>query len=340
MPNLDARNMLGSIEMLPKQCQDAWQAMKKIKLPKTYKAINKVAVFGMGGSIIGMDVIKNLFSAEIKIPVILVNDYQIPARIDNNTLAILSSYSGSTEETVAAAKNILRKTKKVFVITSGGYLAKFAAQHNLPAYIINPRFNPCNQPRIALGYSVVSQIALLSKLNVLKVTEKDINNLARFLSAQQKKQKKQTLNLAKKIKNHILILAASEFLLGNAHVMANQINENGKNFAAYFPIPELNHHLMEGLSNPKSNKNNLFFIFLNSSLYHSRVKKRYAITQKVLEKNSIKYFEQTENAKNKLLQSFSILQWGAFLSFYLAIANKIDPSPIPWVNYFKDALKK
>lgn len=333
-------NMLGSIELLPKQCADAWQAMKKEKLPSAYRDINKIVIFGMGGSLLGMDVIKNLFASELKVPIALVNDYNIPACVDKKTLVILSSYSGSTEETTTVAKTILSRTKKVFVITTGGYLANFAQKKKLPAYFIKPRYNPSKQPRIALGYSIVGQLSLLNKLNLIKISDKHIAAVVNFLLKKQTTQKKQALALAKKIKNHIPILAASEFLLGNAHVLANQINENGKNFCAYFPIPEMNHHLMEGLSHPQSNKKNLYFIFLNSSLYHERNQRRHDITKKIIKRNKLKYFEYKEKAKNKFLQSFSVLQWGSFLSFFLAQANKIDPSPIPWVDYFKNALQK
>ena len=336
----DVQNMLGSIDLLGQQCLDAWQAMKNIKLPASYRQINKVVLFGMGGSLLGMDVIKNLFAHELKVPVLIINDYFLPAYVDNNTLAILSSYSGGTEETVLAAKKILGKTKKVFVITTGGFLQKFANQQRLPMYLINPQYNPCNQPRMALGYSLVGQISLFNKLGLIKIQDADIANIAKFLAQNIRANKQLAQQQAKKIKNKVPVFVASEFLLGNAHIVANQTNENGKNMATYFPIPELNHHLMEGLGNPRANQKNFIFILINSSLYYPRNRKRYAITKKVLAKNKVANLEVKLSARNKILQSFAVLQWGSYLSFYLSQANKIDPSPIPWVDYFKNELQK
>lgn len=338
--NLDVQNMLGSIDLLNQQCLDAWQAMKSIKLPASYHQINKVVLFGMGGSLLGMEVIKNLFADQLKVPVLIINDYFLPSYIDNNTLAILSSYSGGTEETVFAAQNILKKTKKVFVITTGGFLQKFAHQHRLPTYLINPRYNPCNQPRMALGYSLVGQMSVFNKLGLIKIQDADIKNLAFYLSQHARKNKELAKQQVKKIKNKVPIFVASEFLLGNVHIAANQTNENGKNMAAYFPLPELNHHLMEGLGNPRTNQKNLIFILINSHLYYPRNRKRYAITKKVLAKNKVAYLELKLSAHNKILQSFAVLQWGSYLSFYLSQANKIDPSPIPWVDFFKNELQK
>lgn len=331
--------MLSSIEVLNKQCLDAWQAMKKIKLPNKYKKINKIVLFGMGGSLLGIDVIRHLFNDKLKKPVFIVNDYQMPAYLDKNTLAILSSYSGNTEETVAAAKNILSKTKKIFVITTGKFLAEFAKKNKLPIYLINPQHNPCNQPRMAVGYSIISQLSLFNKLGLIKINERQIFKLVTFLTTNKNRLKNIAKQQAKKIKNKIIIYIASEFLLGNAHIISNQTNENGKNFAAFFAIPELNHHLMEGIGNPVSNKSNLLFLFLNSPLYFIRNQKRYQITKKVINKNHIQWLEFVPQAQNKFLQSFEVLQWGSYLSFYLALSNKIDPSPIPWVDYFKHELR-
>lgn len=337
---LDTQNMSGSINVLSKQCLDAWQNMRKIVVPPHYKKIDKIVLFGMGGSLLGMEVVKNLFAEELKVPVMIVNDYQVPACVDNNTLAILSSYSGATEETIFVAKKIQQKTKKIFIITAGGLLAKYAQQNKLPIYLINPKYNPCGQPRMAVGYSIMAQLGLCKKLGLIKISDQDVKKLISYLEKNKRIIQQKAKKTAGKIKNTIPIFVASEFLLGNAHILANQTNENGKNMAAWFAVPELNHHLMEGLGNPKSNPLILTFIFINSRSYYSRNQKRYKTTQAVLKKNRIRFFEFMPQAPNKLLQSFEVLQWGSYLSYYLALANKIDPSPIPWVDYFKNALKK
>jgi len=129
-------------------------------------------------------------------------------------------------------------------------------------------------------------------------------------------------------------------LVGNLHTIVNQINESAKNFSCYFPLPELNHHLMEGLTNPKNNSKNLIFVFIESNLYLKRIQLRYKITKEVLKKKNIEYVEFKAKEKTKILQSFEILLFGSYLSFYLSMLYKIDPSLIPWVEYFKKRLSE
>ena len=90
---------------------------------------------------------------------------------------------------------------------------------------------------------------------------------------------------------------------------------------------------------PKENADNLLFVFFASNLYHARNQKRYAVTQQVLEKNKIKYFSYPCREKTKLAQMCEVLVFGSYVSFYSAILNGIDPSPIPWVDYFKKEMR-
>jgi len=129
----------------------------------------------------------------------------------------------------------------------------------------------------------------------------------------------------------------SNAIKGNVHVVTNQTNENGKHFACFFPIPELNHHLMEGLKNPAANKNLKFFL-ITSNLYHPRNQKRYKILKTVLAKNKIDFAEYQPKAKTKLLQAFEVLNFGSYLSFYLAMSYNLDPTPVPLVDFFKKHL--
>ncbi|MBU0671339.1 SIS domain-containing protein [Patescibacteria group bacterium] len=183
----DTKDVLGSVDLLPEQCLHAWGDMKKVKFPKQYKQINTIVLFGMGGSALGIDVARAVYGNDIKVPIEIVNDYMVPEYINKDTLVILSSYSGSTEETTAAAKKIEKKTKKIFVITTGKDLLKFAKKKNYPVYVINPEYNPCEQPRVAVGYSVMAQFAMLNKLGLIKFTDKDVQNIFKFLKKNAKK---------------------------------------------------------------------------------------------------------------------------------------------------------
>lgn len=336
---LDDRNMLGSIDMLADQVRHAWDSTAQLVVPVEYKECSNVVLFGMGGSNLAMDIIRAAFADQVTVPLLISNDYSVPAYVNKNTLVILSSYSGTTEETLAVVKVIFERTNKVMVVTTGGELKKIMDERHLPGYCIEPTYNPCNQPRIAVGYAITGVLRMLTQVGIINITDEDIDNVIHYLRGNLELLRDAGQATATALSGKIPVYVGSEFLLGNLHVVSNQTNENGKQFACWFALPELNHHLLEGLGFPQSAVQNLSFVFIESHLYHDRVQKRYDVTKQVLEKQQVSYCSFVPTASSKLLQVFEVLQWGGFVSFYASQQNQIDPSPIPWVDFFKNALK-
>lgn len=95
---------------------------------------------------------------------------------------------------------------------------------------------------------------------------------------------------------------------------------------------------MEGLENPKSLKNNLTFLFLESDLYSERVGIRYPFTQEVIKKNGFDYHVYKPLAEKRMSQAYETLIFGSFMVFHLTKLYKIDPIKIPWIDYFKKKL--
>ena len=132
----------------------------------------------------------------------------------------------------------------------------------------------------------------------------------------------------------------SEHLAGNAHIGANQMNENGKRFGGYFVVPELNHHLLEGTQQPRTNPENLLFILIESGLYDARVQKRYEITKTIFQKSHINHTSYRCQEKKGLAQVAEALLFSSYTSYYAALLEGIDPTAIPFVDFFKEALAK
>lgn len=344
--SLDKSNCLGSIKQLYLQCRQTWQDIEKIKINKSYKKVENIVVNGMGGSSLGTHVIESLFFDELKIPLITVRGYKLPKFVNKNTLFIASSYSGNTEEVLAGVKEAAKRKAKVLGITSGGKLLNYLKRKNLPFYKIKADFNPSGQPRMALGYSILGQMGLLKKAGLIKISDADVKQLALKLEKLNKiwglDQPQKTNNskkLAKIFQNKIINIVSAEHLVGNSHILANQFNETAKNFANYFEIPELNHHLLEGLTHPKNNKKNLVFFFIESNLCFNKTNKRFKLTEDVVGKNGINFQRYKTKSYNKFEEVFEVLLLGSYISFYLAMLNGIDPAKIPWVDYFKNKFK-
>lgn len=344
---IDSKNMLGSLQLLANQAEQIIQTGKKITIPSSYSKVRNLVIVGMGGSALGGNILKSVFFSDFKVPVEIVNGYHVPSYVDKNTLVLLSSYSGTTEEVLSALKEAKSKKAKLLAIVSGGTLAELAKQQKIPTLVFSTENNPCGSPRMGLGYSIFGLLVLICRAGLLRCTPQKMREAVAALTkydgifgATVPNEKNMAKKLAEMIKDKSVWYVASEHLSGNAHAAANQMNENAKTFASYFLLPELNHHLMEGMLLPKNNAENLFFVMVESGLYDLRVQKRYEITKKVLEKNKIKYFSYKCTEKDKLSQVCELLAFSSYVSFYLAILEGIDPTANPYVDFFKEELKK
>lgn len=339
MIDLDKSNMEGSIDELYLQLEQTWGEVKNIPIEEKYKQAENIVVVGMGGSALGPHVVKSIYFDSLKVPLEIVNGYDLPGYANDKTLIVLSSNSGSTEEVLNAGLQAKQRNTMVMGMCTGGKLAEFLKENNYPAYIFNQIHNPSKQPRMSTGYMILGMMGLFHQAGFIKVNDEEIQSTIALLK-NNLNVKKMAQEYAQKLVNNIIILVGSTFLSGTVHTLNNQLNENAKNFSSYFLIPELNHHLMEGLGFPKTNRENLAFLFFNSNFYSERIQERFGLTKEVVEKNGIKIFEFNPTGKTKIEQSFEILQFGSYMGFYLAILNGLNPSPIPWVDFFKERLGK
>jgi glucose/mannose-6-phosphate isomerase len=323
--------------------------VSKIHVPwKCGKDIDNIVITAMGGSALGSDILRHSLFREIKVPVTIINDYNLPAYAGNRTLVIAISYSGGTEETISCLNQAISRQCKIFAISMGGKLKEILTAAGLSryAYFFSPKFNPCNQPRIGLGYTLTSVLwALKNVCDIEFVNDSYINeaiDIIDLLNTEFGLSSKSSVprKIAESLKGCIPILVSAEHLTGNMHVMSNQINENSKNFAAYFFVPELNHHLLEGIGFPKTNSKQIRFIFVESDLFTEKTKVRIKVTKEVLKKNKIRYLEYKCLGRKALLQNFEVLSFGSYLSYFFALTNNLNPSPIPFVDFFKDRLSK
>lgn len=333
---LDPKDVYGSTGMFVAQCRQISEAyFGKEFFSDDYKKIKNIVVCGMGGSAYGGHIAQTLFEKEIKVPVIVNSNYHLPGFADSDTLVILASYSGSTEEVLSCGNDAKSKGIKIAGFTSGGKLGEFL-KDKYPCFVFDAKHNPSGQPRLGTGYMVVSMITLLSSLGVVSVTSDDLKKAIDEVENSQVEIKKLSMDMAKNLQGQIPIIFAAQHLVGNSHIIRNQFNETSKSFSAYEDLPELNHHLMEGLKNPGDKK--LHVIFLSSGLYSDLLKKRVSLTQDVVDKNNIEWSEYKPTGSSKLAQVLQTLSFGGYLTLYLALLYGQDPSVIPWVDYFKKQL--
>ncbi len=347
MKTLDPSDVLGSTGLFPKQCQTAWNESSRLAFGDTYKPIYNIVVCGMGGSRFTPKAIKEVCKDRIKEPYEIIEDYTLPAYVDADTLVILSSYSGTTEEVIACGEEAAKRGAKITAVTGGGKIEEMLAHHNHVGYVFDPKYNPCGQPRIGGGYLLMGHLGILSALGALEIKDEEVQEAiveaeraAKKLTADVPTASNDAKQLALLLKDKHPFLITADFLKGFGNGFANQINETAKMISDYRYIPELNHHLMEGLKHPDTLRTNGLFVFFTSDLYSASIQKRFAITRDVVEKQGIATHEVKLQGKTKLAQLLEAFTLSGYTTFYMAMLYNTDPVAIPWVSYFKEQLSK
>jgi len=330
---LDSQNMLGSLEQLSEQIDEAHLAVEKIVAPEKFKKASAIVVCGMGGSALGAHILKTVFAGQLATPFEIVNNYHLPAWVGKNTLVLAISYSGTTEEALSALSEAKARGSMAAVITSGGSLRASAKKNNLPAIVFTVNHNPCGSPRMGLGYLLFGALMFFAKCGFIRFGSRELGEAVSTVKEFGKKfgvarpEKKNTAKqLATALLGKTVWYIGAEHLAGSVHVAANQMNENAKRFAGYFVIPELNHHLLEGMIFPKTNPDNVAWVLVESGWYSAKIKKRFQVTKEILTKNRISFVSYSCAAPTQFLQAMECLVLFSYTSYYSALLEGLDPT--------------
>ena len=343
MEKIDKNNMYGSIWDFPENIVEAIGLGESISLVNKYTSINKIIVAGMGGSAIGGDVVYSLIGDEIKIPYSVIRGYSIPCWVDSSTLVICSSYSGNTEETIEILEKVKYAGAKVCAITTGGTIGQLCEKYSFDKVIIPSGL----QPRAALAFSFIPILFVLYKLNIISnnflgwlLSSSDLIKKNRKIYTKQDNDNPVWL-LAKKIYNKIPIIYADSDILNTLAVrLKGQICENSKILAYYNTFPEMNHNEIVGWEKNSELFKTYFVIWLTDKKMNDRNKARQQIVMDMLYKLGINQFKLEVIGNNFEERFLLLIHYGDWLSYWCAILNKIDPSPVRNINKLKNKLSE
>lgn len=335
---IDPQNTLASTELLVQQLKAAWFEVNAITVDFDASTIRNIVFCGMGASVYGALVTRALAGLELPYPIEIISDYHLPTYVNENTLVVLTSYSGTTEEVLSCAEEAKAKNAKMLVLTRGGQLAEFARENNVAAYIFDGKLNPSGVPRLGNGYTILGLIGLLNKAKILDIEDKEIENAVTRLGEKIPELKAQALSDFEIFENKIPVIFAAEHLAGNAQIFRNQFNETSKAFSCYYLVPDLNHHLMEGLQFPT--EHNLHFLVLNSPNYSPKIKTRMELTKEVVLQNNHTLHEFMASGATIYDDFLEVLAYGSYLTLFLALRYDQNPAVNPWVDWFKNKLKE
>jgi glucose/mannose-6-phosphate isomerase len=349
-PNVDASNMHEVLYAFPDQIKEAVSIGESALLWRRQATSNRYVIFGLGGSAIGGDLLRSFAAATPgadHLNISVVRGYSAPGWLDSDTNVVYSSYSGDTEETLAAFDEARKKTDRGIAITTGGQLGKKAITHGLPIINIPPGY----QPRCALAFSFFPLMTIMGRSNAFdskatRLVSKGLKELATSLAElrdlySSKNAKNPAYALAKKLQGTIPVLySAHERMDAVAMRWRGQIQENAKQVAFSHVLPEMNHNEINGWQHPEGLTKQASVLLLRDSDDHPRVKLRFDALEDIIKKNvgSVTTIEGT--GSTLLARMFTAIYLGDWTSYHLALLNGVDPTPVPVIQTLKTRLAK
>lgn len=339
---LDTLNMLGEIDNLPDQLAYAYQLGLKHDLPD-WKDFRQVVIAGMGGSAIGADLLASYCASLAPIPVSVHRDYGLPLYARGaETLVICSSHSGNTEETLEAFEAARKAGCRLIVVCTGGELAKRARSHDMPVWT----FDHAGQPRAAVGFSFGLLLAMFQRLGVIPDQKDAIEGTVAAMKRTQQRLRAEipaVKNPAKRYAGQLMgrwvTIMGSGLLSVVARRWKGQMNEVAKAGANFEFLPEADHNTLAGTMNPQETLNaHTMTLFLCAPSDHPRNRLRSDLTRKafMLEGMNTDFVEARGNTP--LAHMWTMILFGDYMAYYLAMGYGVDPTPIQALVDFKQAM--
>lgn len=306
-----------------------------------HRPITNIVVAGMGGSALAALLAQSWFKSELGIPFEVVRSYDLPAYVGHNTLVIVSSYSGNTEETLSCLEQAEVRGAQIGVIASSGKLIDDASSYRI-AHVPLPADL---QPRMAVIYNLCALVGLLSHFGVVARDKLDeITRCAEWLHSESAKwgsdvptEKNYAKQLAQQAVGKTAIFYGGTLTAPVAYKWKISWNENAKNVAFWNELPEFNHNEFIGWTSHPIEKPFAVFDII-SNLEHPQILKRFEVSDRLLS-------GQRPKSTVINLAGDSVIEqmlWGSiladFVSIYVAILNGVDPTPVPLIEKLKKEL--
>lgn len=346
---LDKANMIELLEEFPQKMKDALHLGQEFSIssqisPISAQKLKNIVVLGMGGSAIGGNLLSTYLADELPIPLIVIRGYDIPKFVNKDSLVFAVSYSGNTEETLSTLKKCLKVKARVIALASGGKFETLSIENNFPIIKVPSGI----QPRAAISYLFFPILKVLEKLGLIKGRNEEIKETVNILEELSKKYRSKSPlknNLAKKIAlslyQYLPLVYGSEGLLeAVAMRWKTQMNENSKWPCFWNVFSELNHNEIVGYEIENNINRQVKIIYLEDKEGSLWIEQRREITRKIIEDKVAEFIVCTTKGKSKLARMFSLIYLGDLVSYYLAILNQVDPSPVAGIENLKKELAK
>ena len=320
------------ISNFPIQLSEAITIGEGAKLSLPSQNIQNVLVSGLGGSGIGGNLVAEICSDELKVPFQVNKDYFLPGFVNENSLVIISSYSGNTEETLSAFQSALENRANIVCITSGGELAGLAREKGIDLINI-PGGMP---PRACLGYSFTQQLFVLKHFALIgDGFVADLHKSVRLLNDQQSAIREQAKSVAGQLAGKLPIIYVENSMEAVAIRFRQQLNENAKVLCWHHVVPEMNHNELVGW---RTKDDKFAVVFIKNDSDDPRNRKRMDISQQIMSEYTPNFITLESMGDTKLQRSLYLIHLVDWISFYLAKERNMDAMEVYVIDRLKGEL--
>ncbi len=326
--------MKALVEAFPNHLREALSIGRSAQLKPSSQPIANVVISGLGGSGIGGKIVSQWVTEIVSVPILCTNDYVLPEFVGNQTLVIISSYSGDTEETVAALNEAERRGAQIACITSGGKIAARAKEKGYNLIQI-PGGNP---PRSMFGYSSVQLLFVLKAYGFIdSYFENQVERAIALIESESDAIRANSRAIAEKIVSRIPILYSEAQYEGVAIRWRQQINENSKMLCWHHVFPEMNHNELVGWT---GGDNRVAVLILRNEDDHKRSQLRMELCKKLMAEKCDTILEIWSKGASRIERGFYLIHLGDWLSIDLAELRQEDAVAIPAILFLKSELAK
>jgi glucose/mannose-6-phosphate isomerase len=342
MANIDRENMLRILEETPEAYEQAYKsALDSGNLPQSLSAPPPyLALVGMGGSAIAADILKEwLFDAQTSIEVI--RGRQLPGSIGAGTCVLVASYSGQTAEALEALSEARKRGAQISCITSGGELLKICRENGIPHIEVAAGV----QPREALPHLLCASLVILERWAVcdhqtihaeLRTVKDQLEGLREKIRFERPEARNPAKQLALRLRRTIPFIYTSHRLGAAGRRFKNQLNENSKVLAKFEVLPEMLHNEVQGWHMLKEGfADSVSFVFLRSREDEEEANQFRRLKRLIRQGGGKRIHEICPKCPTTPCAVLTTIYYCDYVSFYLAIARGIDPTPVRTIQSLK-----
>ena len=341
LKTLDKGGMLKALRCFPESCENAIETVERANIVEEKLGKSKeVTIAGVGGSAIGGLILCDWLLMDCPVPITVSRGYSLPRFVDKDTLVLIVSYSGNTEETISAFGEALERRSSIISITSGGEVQRLSAEKGLPLISLPKGL----QPRAALPNQFFSLAVVMRRLGFVSKTWGEVDEVIKVLRSLRKdlvpertSDENSAKQLAMGLKGLVPFVYGPRLFQAVAYRIGTQLNENSKIPAGSGFFPEVFHNAVMGCEGPEKVRKNTCALVIQDSVGSAEMRRKIDAFKGLFEHRIGGVLEIQSRGRGRLARMLSALYIGDYTSAYLGMLYGLDPSSVSSITAIKRA---